>query len=454
MKTPDDADEAALVGAVKEAMRLADDGHEPDAAIEKVARARGLGPGMVSVLCQSYNTGRQLSQMRGEKSAAAKFASFPLANPAAVIAAIFGERTKAACAAPPDAVLRRRAAEHQAARDAAHRAVKRASEPAPPVARSAPAEPQRAQRRAYGRFETDKRAYEEARRQVSVLEDGLRAAVADLHSKMSGGPPLHVLEAVALNKYGSVVRPLLDHLAGLPGCRRQKRAVDVGEAPIAEAVDFRRAPFSTLERCVQLGKAAAAARVQRDAAFAAAAKTAQDCGLPFTDRLAAESGAEGRRQPSSSGAEGSLLKEGFITSPAFGVAASNAAAKIIGDVPKTKADMIEDQWLALEDPDHHNQLRKIKAHAMLNSMLTDPDDPISGFEPEQVVQAFNEINQLAPRVSEQPAVMRPLLQRRLQGNVQPFEAKEIADIEKGVAATRLRTPSGGLLQDAPNSLLG
>ncbi len=99
-------------------------------------------------------------------------------------------------------------------------------------------------------------------------------------------------------------------------------------------------------------------------------------------------------------------------------------------------------------------MRKIKAHSMLNSMLTDPDSPISGHDPDDVIGAYNEISQLAPRAAEQPAAVKPLLARRLQGNVQPFEAKEITDIEKGITATRNSTPNTSLLKDAPDTLLG
>lgn len=147
-------------------------------------------------------------------------------------------------------------------------------------------------------------------------------------------------------------------------------------------------------------------------------------------------------------------KKAIFGTPAMGAAVGTAAARLIGDVPKGKGDLIEDDWLDLEDPKHQNELRKIRAHAMLNSMLTDPDDPISSHDPDSVISAYNEISSLAPRVSEQPAAVRPLLQRRLQGNVQPFEAKEITDIEKGIVGTRQRTPSGGTLSDAPDSILG
>lgn len=454
MAAPDSKDEAVLIAAVKEASDLVHDGLTPDEAIIKVASERRLTPGMINVLCQGYNTGRQLQQMRSSDTAVEKFASFPLANPSRVIAAVYAGGAKKAAAAPPAATLARRQEENARQRagltKAASAPLALVEQPPGPLG---PPEPGIAMQRAYATFQRAKRAFEEKRRHASAMEDRLRAAITKLAGDVAGGPALATVEAVAVNKYGDAVRPLFDALAASPALSRQKRAADA--CVIRDEVNFRRPPFSTLDRCVELGREAATARREREEAYEQACKAAEDCGLPFGKRLAAESGEQpSRRQPSYDPSEEGARKEAFLTSPAFGIAAGNAVGKMIGDVPKTKSDMIEDQWLELEDPSHHNELRKIRAHAMLNSMMTDPEDPISGFDPDQVVTAFNEINQLAPRLAEQPAVMRPLLQRRLQGNVQPFEAKEIADIEKGIAATRARTPSGSLLHDAPNSLLG
>jgi hypothetical protein len=129
-------------------------------------------------------------------------------------------------------------------------------------------------------------------------------------------------------------------------------------------------------------------------------------------------------------------------------------SRSIGAAPKSTGELVDDAWLDLEDPQHANELRKIKTHAMINSMMTDPDSPISGHDPEKVLQAYNEIAQLAPRAAEQPAVLGPLLRRRLEGHAEPFEAKEMTDIEKGLAASKAPTPNTSLLSEAPDKLLG
>ena len=67
---------------------------------------------------------------------------------------------------------------------------------------------------------------------------------------------------------------------------------------------------------------------------------------------------------------------------------------------------------------------------MLAEMMGDPDNPISEYPPEEVMSRYNELAQLAPRVSEQSAAMQPLLAKRLAGQTEPFEVKEIGEIEK------------------------
>lgn len=149
-----------------------------------------------------------------------------------------------------------------------------------------------------------------------------------------------------------------------------------------------------------------------------------------------------------------MEKYAILGTPAVGAAVGTMLSRGIGSVPKTKEDLIEDAWLDLEDPRHKNELRKIQSHAMLNSMMTDPNDPISSHSPDEVIRAYNELSQLAPRGAEMSAVVRPLLRRKLEGHVQPFEVKEVSDIEKSLKETRQLTPDTHTLSKAPDKLQG
>ena len=127
---------------------------------------------------------------------------------------------------------------------------------------------------------------------------------------------------------------------------------------------------------------------------------------------------------------------GLLTGAIIGGGAKPIMESLIGgeDVRK-EVDNVEN---TLGSPDHENELRKIRAQVMLSEMMTDSDNPISGHDPEEVLEAYNDIAQFAPRVSEQPAAIQPLLAKRLAGNVEPFEVREMGDIEKALSGTNVK----------------
>jgi hypothetical protein len=127
------------------------------------------------------------------------------------------------------------------------------------------------------------------------------------------------------------------------------------------------------------------------------------------------------------------VKEGgLFTTPAVGAMLGSMLSRSIGEMPETQEQLVNRAVDDLNDPEHENEMRKIRAQTMLTGMLTDPDDSISSHDPDRVLTAFNEISQMAPRSADQPGVLRPLLRRRLTGHTEPFEAKEITDIEQGL----------------------
>jgi hypothetical protein len=95
---------------------------------------------------------------------------------------------------------------------------------------------------------------------------------------------------------------------------------------------------------------------------------------------------------------------------------------------------IEQQTLdEVFDPVHEGELQTARTQAMLGEFMS-VDPVISAYDEDQVVDAYNQIVQMAPRAARQPAVMRGLLRKMLQQQdaLEPFEAKEMVDIEKGL----------------------
>jgi hypothetical protein len=104
----------------------------------------------------------------------------------------------------------------------------------------------------------------------------------------------------------------------------------------------------------------------------------------------------------------------------------------------------------LDSADHLTAMRKIKTQAMLNQFMTDSEDPISGYDPDRVASAFNEIATIAPRSAEHAGIMGPLLRRRLAGRVEPFEANELVNTESKMRELRSK-PAPKPSSDKPKS---
>jgi hypothetical protein len=85
--------------------------------------------------------------------------------------------------------------------------------------------------------------------------------------------------------------------------------------------------------------------------------------------------------------------------------------------------------LELEDPGHAAEMRRINSQAVLNDLVSN-DSVISGYDPHEVTEAYNEIVRLSPRVADQSLALRALLRKRLaQGHLDTFEVSELSGLE-------------------------
>lgn len=439
-------EEDKLLDSVQKVAALVEDGSTPNDAVEKVAREQKYAPGAINVLCQGYNTGQQLHQMRDNKSALNKFASFELANPSKVITAIYGTPPKKEAAVDVMRLLAKRRQQldpnspTKRAQAQLSPAVSQISPQMQKVASDADNALQRvrAQDNNFREYELAKVAYAEACRVVSKTEDQLKSLFSKLASELFSRD-LAEVEAVCTSRFGKLASPIFEHIAALPAFQRRPRAGD--NMLIKTAVAFSQAPYATVGGIVDKLNELVHAKDKLHHCKVAADQSSDRLRLPRFTRgestakvtIGSKKAGDVDEQP----AVGWLFsKESSMIPPAFGIAVGNSFGRTLGEFPRTRDDLVDAEVQKLDDVNHLDELRKIRTSAMLNSMLTDPEDPISGFDPDEVVGAYNEISRLAPQSSTQPAVIRPLLQRRLQGNVQPFEAKEITDIEKGITASR------------------
>lgn len=451
---PDEAEERRLIGLTKQAVALVDEqGLSPNAAIEKVAREGNLGRGGIDLLAYAYNTGRQLGQFKQANSILEKLADFELADPEKVAAAIYPEKVMTPKEAADCSVVSGEYSQvpHWLDEKPARPAMTKAAsadkryEPAhvPEAATTA--------KKMFGTFEFVKNAYEEKRRLASAAEDTIKHHLAELtgyfkqaecyrlpYAQVEHACRAYLPEADVLLKM-AYDRAKLGSLG-----RREKTAADVPCQK--EPFDLGQAPFTTIKAAIEAAK-----RCNDYRAETARLKTAYDKAAGATIRPFVPGAPVAQAPPS----RHSLLpeKKAFIQ-PALAGAITGMIGRGLGEAPKSKQELIEDAWLDLEDPSHQNEIRKIKQHTLLNQLMTDPDDPISSHDPDKIVSAYNEIASMAPRLAEQPAALRPVLRRKLQGLSEPFEAKEMTDIEKGLAESKGQTPASLMLQKSPQSIMG
>ena len=466
--TVDDREERELLDAVERATALVDAGEDPDVALEKVARQYGLGPGKIRLVAHGYNTGRQLSQWRdpGRSSVLDKLARFPLCDPEAVIARVHGP----AAVAPASAVrsVRQAADAGVVAADydrpprldlpPARPSVKSAAaRPAAGRAAATPADPDDAFDRSLGRVRKAAAAYEECRRAARAARDRVARAVdrvvayfrKDARDRLS----FPQVKAAAEAYFGGGVAALLDLVCThLPRLTREKQAgdgpVDLTAEPfvlLAEAVKAAAAAADLSARATRLGDDWQRTRSEQfrrytpdwprrrswpvsDDAVKAAAVFA-----PSRPRRLAPCSPYRRVH---AGVEKTAIAPVIV-----GALAGPTVGRIFTTAEGTPEERVESVVSRLGDPEHENELRKIRVRAALNQMMTDPDDPISSYDPHRVVQVYNEISQVAPRLAENVAALRPVLRKRLEGHTEPFEAKELVEMERTLADLRRPWPA-------------
>jgi len=93
--------------------------------------------------------------------------------------------------------------------------------------------------------------------------------------------------------------------------------------------------------------------------------------------------------------------------------ARSVASRVPG-APTDTGDLEKKDLSKLLDPSHESEIRNIQAEAMLNNLMAN-DEVIKTYDPEDVLDAYNEISQISPRAATQTALMRSLIRSRLSG---------------------------------------
>jgi hypothetical protein len=468
------SDEQKLLDGVKQAVALVDQqGLTPNDALQKVAEKFQYSPGFLKSACNAFNTGRQLSQWNEHQSALDKLASFPLADYNAIHDKMWG-KTQEKVAEVSVLTPRFKSYADLAKEELLNLDLNNFTKSAAAVELSAADDLHTDEqggirvKRAYAALDYHRKLVEESRRQKQAAEDQLNLKLHLLESYFKKFAydrlPLAQVEHATTLKFGSAGRELINYIAvKFP---KEKRACDHSASwrGFSQAVNYNQEPYTLIGEVIKKAKQlnyATTGLKESEAKLAAATDVYTSFIAPLTaptinspacltpslfesdsqpdsEKVAFLTGKPSSPKPDS---KGTPAKPDSKRTPAKPDSKNKLSFKplnwpvsgtksLLDLVPETDTSGdVESRVMELDDPQHINDLRAIRAKTILTQMMSDPDSVASGVHPEQVVAAYNDLVQLAPRLSDQPDALKPLLSKRLSGNLEPFEVEQALKIE-------------------------
>jgi hypothetical protein len=437
--------EARILDAIQDVCEHVTGGMEPTSAVIKVAEEEGLTPNFVKLVCTGYNTGATTYQREKASHILDKMAEFPIADLDSVMSHLYPDKPKSKSLLKESSAVsdEYKSAPRAGRNNPLTRSFREKIAAAPCVPGAAGTSDQKDRGRsksasgermkhAYNQSLDLKRALETKRAEYANSQDKLLQGLADLLETVKRGSyDLPSLEYAAKARHGEAGARVFSYLyANEP---RLKRAFDARK--LVEA-DWDGPVLSRVERICKAASDVVRLRVEYDDLCGNTADKVAGLLDPFelaptvstTQKTNILSGSNSLQQKSAAGFLG-----GMIGGAAYGL--GNTAARSLGgasSLAKTPGDLAGGMAEDLDDPEHEGQLRQIQARTMLQDLMMN-DEVISGYDPGEILDAYNEIVGVTPRSATQAAIVRPLLRKRLtQGAIEPFEAAEMVNIEKNL----------------------
>lgn len=415
--------EARIMGAIEKTVDLVNAGALPNDAIVKVAQDAQLKPGEINMLVHAYNTGRTTQQRQTGEGVFEKAADFDLADPSAVLEVIYPSKVKTAAEiaresvissdyriSPRWALARKAEAEKQASCPAVTPMV--AAKPAP-----LPTDETYQFKLATAVVNRAKLDGEEARRVKSAAYDRLVARLDDIgqYFQTLGSVPfgwfrkqaglLHGQRGEQLCELLAERQPILNKQANDGRVRPSRgQAFDLFTAALAQLDDFaeKHAAYETLRPSLE--------------------KKANEALLPFAP-------ARPRSVFSDEPVKSANLWGSPFSQNVAGGYGKSIIDSIANSVSAPNTDAVNSVLKDLTDPQHEADMRNIRLQSTLQDLMT-TDPIISGYPADQVSTGFDEINQMAPRLAEQPAALRAALGKYLQqGRLADFDIDQMLGSE-------------------------
>jgi hypothetical protein len=488
MRTLTKEAERKLISAIEKAASFVNEGMSPNAAIIKSAGDANIPSGHINLMVHAYNTGRTTKQREGGDNTLEKAAEFPLADVRVILEALYPENVKTSAelkrtelvsteyAVPPSGFLNRRRDAMQKAASAGVALPEKTWTPPPRDEHAAVMRAQSEKNAALRAAEETRRlaaaAYQKAANSLEELNTYFRTpgnmpfgdAVREVGLRL-GPSGVSVLQKIAAvyphftkqadsgkNHYGhDTLYTLVEDVIGTvehyneAQSRVATKKADAGfskkEAPefitgsilhnpADEPLELKQANVVTIRNNAgQLQQALYNNRVAGPPSPNGLPAQLTPFGDPYDDP-------RNSKPPEKKDSPKPLeLKTdaGAFTAPlkAVGQAmGASSAAEMAGLGPVDAKKEMKKQYDKLYDPEHESALKGIRAKGVLHDLILN-DPVISGYDPQDVAMAFNDISELSPALVDAPGMLRAVLRKRLEaGGLADFDVKQLLDMEK------------------------
>ena len=413
--------EANLLAAIEKAASQVNAGEMPNEAIIKIAKEQDMPAGHVRLMVHAYNTGRTTTTREKGASTSEKAADFQLADVDTILDTLYPKAVKTAAeitrgevvsteyAVSPTSFLARRLAGMQKAATAMPEKTW-----IPP-----PRDEHAAVMRSYSEKQAAKRVEEELRRESTMAYGKAANAMEQLHEYFRRPGNMAFQDAVRETelRYGVDAVNVLKKVAAVyPHLEKQ--------------AGTSKHHFGNCDAC--------------------------DLAQNVLTAVASYNDAKGRLAPPKTAAvkapepevvTGSILYNPLEESLDLKKASALSPISPIGPVGMTQYlgqhmstgmnsyikdpdKMLNDTLKDITDPDHERKLRNIRAQSVVTDLMTN-DPVISGHDPREVANAFNELAEVAPSFMDSTATVQALLRKRLEsGQLADFDIKQLLDMEK------------------------
>ena len=451
--------EREIVGSLEEAITLTNAGTAPNAALQKVAEDHRFSPEIVKRMVEAYNTSRTLAHFKSA-SIEERGSSFPLADAAAILGAMYPEKiaapaVKAASMEIPDAYDRPESREFFKAAWALK--IKPIVDRAMAYEQDPNIISQKMLEKKAGWGKSVDYARSEYRQTIWKVSELIKES-AEYFGRLNRTPFLEV-ERNMVGEFGEVAKPLMEILYKQAALKEARYS----GPPRQWSFDLREEPYPTLVKAIEFAKKASVKakdlfdiekqheQWRKEADSLHPQFNAPLNGL-LTDTLVESvltpfevnpllPGSRKEAEVPVMGGPAVLPfdKSGFLE----GVSGA-AESAVMGSLGLSEPDSEGIKAKALSesmDPIHEGKLNEITVRAMLNDLIAN-DPIISGYDPEQVTQAFNQLSQLSPHVAQQPAVARTMIRRMLQSDnvVEPHEAASLSELNRSLQQQGMMIP--------------